>query len=611
MAKTIISQVDAGTYYLVTYSDGTEEKLYKSEQKYPPRTTPPASNDKNWIITSYGGYNKCIEANHGSALPNCVGYAWGRWRELLGTDPNLSTGNAETWWDYNDGYKRGQSPKLGAVMVWQHGSSRDPGGADGAGHVAVVEEIKADGTVVWSESGWGWTGGKIFQVSQGNKPNYVNWSGYKFLGFIYLPDNVEYSTSPSNVSGNYDSGEFINLYERYINVYGDKMNDKSCEPGDPSLRGISPEVGGWTEYDLSCPMRRLAFYGDSSQHVNYIALLNNSGIRLTIPESVSVDPNEASSELDETLPWKLYTRPSDIVKAICIFNGWKINEIVDTTKVESSLIEDQVGIGDIQYIKQYLIPISKSEGGLSSYYFYFDDAGLVNYKPMVAEDSNITVRYYANNTTAEIYHNTDEYYYATSVAFAQAGSVLMLGSINNSMQSINMFTGDPLSTEVAQKRENSLTYSDLNDGTDLKINKEIITLDRGTYSEIPEWYKAYYTESQKNYNVFTSNSSYKSPSEIANAMLERYNTISKYNYPGEISIEGCTTIRPGMTINLEVYLSNDGNKLINSGTYSQRNLHHSSGRYWVQEVTDSVSAGKFITTLKVYKLSANTTYSRK
>ena len=38
MAKTIVSQVDAGTYYLVTYSDGTEEKLYKSEQKYPPRT---------------------------------------------------------------------------------------------------------------------------------------------------------------------------------------------------------------------------------------------------------------------------------------------------------------------------------------------------------------------------------------------------------------------------------------------------------------------------------------------------------------------------------------------------------------------------------------------
>lgn len=153
---------------------------------YKPRLKAPTTTDKNYLHYTNGGYNYCIEIVNGSCLPNCVGYAWGRWRELLGEMHNLSRGNAEVWWgNTNDGYKRGQTPKLGAVMCWSKGSTAT--GSDGCGHVAIVEEIKSNGEVVTSESAYGGT--RFY--SNTRKPPYYLGSGYTFQGFIYLPITFE------------------------------------------------------------------------------------------------------------------------------------------------------------------------------------------------------------------------------------------------------------------------------------------------------------------------------------------------------------------------------------------------------------------------------------
>lgn len=56
-------------------------------------------------------------------MPNCTAYAFGRIYELNGSRPNLCTGNAEMWYDYNKShnyYPYGSTPKLGAVAVWVH-----------------------------------------------------------------------------------------------------------------------------------------------------------------------------------------------------------------------------------------------------------------------------------------------------------------------------------------------------------------------------------------------------------------------------------------------------------------------------------------------------------
>lgn len=149
---------------------------------YKPRLGAPNEKDKNWIHYTKGGYNYCIEIKKGSCLPNCVGYAWGRWRELLGKKHNLSTRNAENWWGNTaDGYKRGQTPKVGAVMCWRKGKAGV--GSDGAGHVAVVEKINDDGSVTYSNSNYS---GTRFYTKTLKSP-YKLGSAYTFQGFIYLP----------------------------------------------------------------------------------------------------------------------------------------------------------------------------------------------------------------------------------------------------------------------------------------------------------------------------------------------------------------------------------------------------------------------------------------
>lgn len=120
----------------------------------------------------------------GYGMPNCTAYAWGRFWENSDIDhdysnrPNLSTGNAEDWFNYNDGYERGSTPALGAVLCLADGPY------SGDGHVAVVEEIYPDGSITVSESAWG---AYYFQTERLYPPNYLTAAGYVFQGFIYNP----------------------------------------------------------------------------------------------------------------------------------------------------------------------------------------------------------------------------------------------------------------------------------------------------------------------------------------------------------------------------------------------------------------------------------------
>lgn len=151
--------------------------------EYTKRTTAPGTDNKYYKHVNYGGLNSCIHIKNGSCLPNCVGYAWGRWYELLGSKPKLSRGNAENWYSYNDGYKRGSKPKIGAVICWRKGKAGVS--SDGAGHVAIVEEVYSDGSILTSNSAYG---GTRFYTKKLYGPNYSIGSAYTFQGFIYNPN---------------------------------------------------------------------------------------------------------------------------------------------------------------------------------------------------------------------------------------------------------------------------------------------------------------------------------------------------------------------------------------------------------------------------------------
>lgn len=153
--------------------------------KFTPRTKAPSATDKNYLHTSNGGYNYCIHIGGGSCLPNCVGYAWGRWRELLGKYHNLSRNNAENWWGYTaDGYKRGQTPKLGAVVCWRKGKVGVE--SDGAGHVGIVEAIEGNKVTV-SMSAYGGTRWFTRTFTKGS----YDYNSFVFQGFIYPPVDFE------------------------------------------------------------------------------------------------------------------------------------------------------------------------------------------------------------------------------------------------------------------------------------------------------------------------------------------------------------------------------------------------------------------------------------
>lgn len=147
-------------------------KVFKRREEAPSQT------DKHWIKTTHGGYNRCIIINNqtGSVIPNCTGYAWGRFLEENGIkDCKLSRGNAEIWYsNLLDGYERGRTAKLGAVICWSSTSS--------GGHVAIVEKIESNGDILTSNSAYG---GSRFYMKTLSPPDYDMGSAYSFQGFIY------------------------------------------------------------------------------------------------------------------------------------------------------------------------------------------------------------------------------------------------------------------------------------------------------------------------------------------------------------------------------------------------------------------------------------------
>lgn len=152
------------------------------------RKTAPESSNKCYTTTAYGGWNKCITGNpqawRGSALANCVGYAYGRSLEIMRqcgmnvTSCSMPTCNAGDWLTANTAYKSGKTPKVGAVAVFA------------PNHVAVVEKIE-NGVCTLSESGWG--GPKFHYgntISKAKGYNDHNWGGYTLKGFIYNPATI-------------------------------------------------------------------------------------------------------------------------------------------------------------------------------------------------------------------------------------------------------------------------------------------------------------------------------------------------------------------------------------------------------------------------------------
>lgn len=188
------------------------------------RTSCPGNYDKNYMRTSSGGWNTCIQGypckKDADVLSNCVGYASGRFNEII----NIARGTTGCTYKYlncnaenfverakSAGLATGSTPRRGAIMCWQKGSLSS---SDGAGHVAIVERVDSNNQVYTSESGYG---GSHFwnSVRTNNNGRWGIGSGYSFRCFIYLPSDVQKiiddspSPTPPGPSSKFNIGDKV------------------------------------------------------------------------------------------------------------------------------------------------------------------------------------------------------------------------------------------------------------------------------------------------------------------------------------------------------------------------------------------------------------------
>ena len=166
-----------------------------------PYTRRPSQSDKNFIHPSYGGYcnTPVRDRSNGYTLPNCTAGVHGMWLSCITEAVDLATAkklehdmcwnNAEVYWGYTeDGFERGQTPKLCAIMVWEGKGSL-------MGHVMTVTKVLDNGDVEATGSDLSGTtsNGRFWYTRTYRKSNGYNFdSDYIFRGFIYCPIEFVY-----------------------------------------------------------------------------------------------------------------------------------------------------------------------------------------------------------------------------------------------------------------------------------------------------------------------------------------------------------------------------------------------------------------------------------
>ena len=153
------------------------------------RPSAPSANDefygtKNPFTNTYYSMFK----RHPLFLGNCTHYCYGRMSEVMKKNCNLPTCNAENWYDKTN-FPKSKVPKIASVVVWRHKNKS-------GGHVGFIEEIKSNGDLVVSMSGWN---SFLFKTRVVTKASGYVYSDYKLVGFIHCP--IEFDAPKQTTQG--------------------------------------------------------------------------------------------------------------------------------------------------------------------------------------------------------------------------------------------------------------------------------------------------------------------------------------------------------------------------------------------------------------------------
>lgn len=212
--------------------------------QFNPYKSLPANSSSNpfFISTSKNGLSHCIVRNsaNGYTLPNCVALVHAEWLQVLSSalglekakeyESKMCRNNASVYYGYTqDGFKRGSTPKLGAICCWSGGSS-------GAGHVAFVTSFDSSGN--WSGVASNYSGSAFYSCSYKKSNNYYLGSAYKFQGFIYPP--IEFSNFCISSIGRSSAQDQIRISTDILNVRvgPDEREYKSLGYAEPGYYNV-------------------------------------------------------------------------------------------------------------------------------------------------------------------------------------------------------------------------------------------------------------------------------------------------------------------------------------------------------------------------------------
>lgn len=221
----------------------------------------PQKNNKYYNNRPHGGLSDAVNGypmiSGLTVLDNCVGWANSRFNEII-NDPDLEgivkafkyqlVCNAENFIESakRQGLKISSTPIEGGIMVWQKGSTL--GGGDGAGHVAVVERVYDDGSILTSESGWAsWTFKNVRRYNDNGRWGQNN--AYRFRGCIINPavKNPKVVPAPKLTIDGIGGACTVRAMQRFFGVAQDGVisgQNKNLKEYYPSLTAVDYDGGG-------------------------------------------------------------------------------------------------------------------------------------------------------------------------------------------------------------------------------------------------------------------------------------------------------------------------------------------------------------------------------
>ena len=134
-----------------------------------------------------------VYASNPFSTGQCTWWAYERWTQLLGYEPQYIKGNAGGWYDncVQAGFSRGSEPRVGAIACWNNGFGDD------TGHVAIVEAVTSE---YISVSEYNWSVSKGYSTANISFSNINRSSSSKpnrhLKGYIYLPGSIATGNRP-------------------------------------------------------------------------------------------------------------------------------------------------------------------------------------------------------------------------------------------------------------------------------------------------------------------------------------------------------------------------------------------------------------------------------